>query len=241
MRGYRVPLPLLAFVTCMAMAAPLPVMAQGMRSATDPASTVPAPVLETPPARTAVSADRQVATVQRLLRRLGYLNDADMSRQMDNVTKFATALFLADIKRPPTIPDTETLMQLLFSTAWAKEGWGTRLRARPGTGGRAGQGEGRAGGVGEAELRAWSDRRSVRPGHPVVGRAVPGRQRHESRRSAHPQYPRSNTAWPHPARSDAQGRSQGSELAGLHRSRGARRLRAGNEDQGDPRSVREFR
>ena len=125
MRGYRVPLPLLAFVTCLAMAAPLPVMAQGMRSATDPASTVSATVSETPPATTAVSADRQVATVQRLLRRLGYLNDADMSRQMDNVTKFATTLFLADIKRPPTIPDTATLMQLLFSTTWAKEGWGT--------------------------------------------------------------------------------------------------------------------
>ena len=106
MRGYRVPLPLLAFVTCLAMAAPLPVMAQGMRSATDPASAVSATVRE--PLRSsqpAVSADRQVATVQRLLRRLGYLNDGDMSRQMDNVTKFATTLFLADIKRPPTIPD----------------------------------------------------------------------------------------------------------------------------------------
>ncbi|MDP9137263.1 MAG: extracellular solute-binding protein [Pseudomonadota bacterium] len=103
-----------------------PVMAQGMRSATDPATPLPAPAAEPAPApEPAVSGDRQVATVQRLLRRLGYLNDADMTRQMDNMTKFATTLFLADIKRPPDVPDTDTLMKLLFSTAWAKEGWGS--------------------------------------------------------------------------------------------------------------------
>jgi spermidine/putrescine-binding protein len=126
MCGYRVSSLLAVLLIGSAIAMPLPASGQGMRSATDPAITVStATVSEAPPADETLSATRQVATIQRLLRRLGYLNDADMTRQMDNVTKFAITLFLADAKRPPTIPDTDTLMRLLFGTAWAKEGWGT--------------------------------------------------------------------------------------------------------------------
>jgi spermidine/putrescine-binding protein len=99
--------------------------AQGMRSATDPLATAAVAPPEAPLVKSNVAGDRQVATIQRLLRRLGYLNDADMTRQMDNVTKFAIMLFLADAKRPPTIPETDTLLKMLFGTVWAKEGWGT--------------------------------------------------------------------------------------------------------------------
>ena len=114
-------------VAWLAAGGPLPAGAQGMRSATDPATTASPAVSDTAPAPADVplSTGRKIATIQRLLRRLGYLNDADMTREMDNVTKFATALFLADAKRPPTIPDPDALMRLLFSTAWAKEGWGS--------------------------------------------------------------------------------------------------------------------
>ncbi len=125
MCGQRILLPNFLIAVCLVLALAPAAEAQGMRSATDPATTAATPTTTGAPADPSLSGGRQVATIQRLLRRLGYLNDGDMTREMDNVTKFATTLFLADIKRPPTIPDSETLMRLLFSTVWAKEGWAT--------------------------------------------------------------------------------------------------------------------
>ena len=225
------------------MAVSLPAMAQGMRSATDPAASHGSDPGRRDPARydAAVSADRQVATVQRLLRRLGYLNDADMTRQMDNVTKFATALFLADIKRPPTIPDIETLMQLLFSTTWAKEGWGTgsaqgqelvvepdKVKAAQEALAKLNYEPGPTDGVfGPATLS------SVELFQEDNGMRVDGlltRNTHEAILRGLillGQTPKAEVRvlnWPD-----------------YHRPGGARRLRAGNEDQGHPRSVREFR
>ena len=68
---------------------------------------------------------QEISTIQRLLRRLGYLKDANMTRQMDAAT---TAAILAHLQETNTAPDgmaTEKILRSLFTAAWIKEGWAT--------------------------------------------------------------------------------------------------------------------
>ena len=68
---------------------------------------------------------QEVSTLQRLLRRLGYLKDENMTRKMDAAT---TAAILAHLRDTNTAPDgmtAESVMRSLFTVAWTKEGWAT--------------------------------------------------------------------------------------------------------------------
>jgi putrescine transport system substrate-binding protein len=68
---------------------------------------------------------RQIATLQRLLRRLGYLTDAGMTRKLDLPTIQGIRDYLARAKVPAKGLNTERLLRSLFGTVWAKEGWGS--------------------------------------------------------------------------------------------------------------------
>ena len=65
----------------------------------------------------------QISTMQRLLRRLGHLKDADMTRRPDGRTLEALVVHLTNVgfDRPVT---GEEVLRSLFRTAWEKEGWG---------------------------------------------------------------------------------------------------------------------
>lgn len=65
----------------------------------------------------------EIATIQRLLRRIGLLNDGQMTRQLDNPTLKALLLYFAQVDLKPKVT-AEKVIHSLFSTAWNKEGWG---------------------------------------------------------------------------------------------------------------------
>lgn len=68
---------------------------------------------------------QEVSTIQRLLRRLGYLKTENMTRQMDAAT---TAALVAHFQAENTSADglsAEKIMRSLFTAAWTKEGWAT--------------------------------------------------------------------------------------------------------------------
>jgi len=95
------------------------VTAQGMRSASPADAQV-----EFDPAKLQGVNERQVATLQRLLRRLGYLKEDDVSRQLDAKTGAAVSRFLSATKTDAKPADYESLLRLLFTVLWDKEGWG---------------------------------------------------------------------------------------------------------------------
>lgn len=68
---------------------------------------------------------QEVSTIQRLLRRLGYLKTENMTRQMDAAT---TAALVAHFEAENASADglsAEKIMRSLFTAAWTKEGWAT--------------------------------------------------------------------------------------------------------------------
>ena len=68
---------------------------------------------------------QEVSTIQRLLRRLGYLKKEDMTRQLDATT---TAALLAHFQAENASAEgltAEKIMRSLFTAAWTKEGWAT--------------------------------------------------------------------------------------------------------------------
>jgi spermidine/putrescine-binding protein len=67
--------------------------------------------------------ERQVATLQRLLRRLGYLKEEDISRQLDAKTSAAVSRFLSSTGSG-AFSDYDGLLRLLFTAVWQSEGWG---------------------------------------------------------------------------------------------------------------------
>lgn len=101
--------------------APMPsAIAQGMRSASPSAS---GPV-EFDIGKIEKISKRQVATLQRLLRRLGYLKEADVNRSLDQKTKAAISRFISHTK-PSTEPaGYDELLRLMFTAIWNNEGWG---------------------------------------------------------------------------------------------------------------------
>jgi putrescine transport system substrate-binding protein len=68
--------------------------------------------------------ERQIATLQRLLRRLGYLREDDMSRQLDPVTTAALGRFLAESGSNAPSSNYEAVLRVLFTAVWNREGWG---------------------------------------------------------------------------------------------------------------------
>ncbi len=66
---------------------------------------------------------KQIATLQRLLRRLGYLTDTGMTRKLDLPTVQGIRDYLASAKLPAKGLNTDRLLRSLFGTIWTKEGW----------------------------------------------------------------------------------------------------------------------
>jgi putrescine transport system substrate-binding protein len=108
---------LLAFSLIVATA--ITAKGQGMRSAPSSGSPVEFDV-----SKLQGVSERQIATVQRLLRRLGHLKDEDMSRQLDVKTKGAISRFLASVGPDAKLSDYGGLLRLLFTGIWQGEGWG---------------------------------------------------------------------------------------------------------------------
>ena len=68
---------------------------------------------------------QEVSTIQRLLRRLGYLKADNMTRQMDAATTTALITHLQATNTPADGMTSEKIMRSLFTAAWIKEGWAT--------------------------------------------------------------------------------------------------------------------
>jgi putrescine transport system substrate-binding protein len=102
-------------------ASPAPLYAQGMISA---------PSLESDLSDAGLDGledldAQEVSTIQRLLRRLGYLKPENMTRQLDAAT---TAALVAHFQAENASADGLTaakIMRSLFTAAWIKEGWAT--------------------------------------------------------------------------------------------------------------------
>ena len=108
-----------ALAIAIPFAGPSPVQAQGMFSAAD--SGDPAAGLD--PDNFGLLQPLEISTIQRLLRRLGYLKDADMTRKMDDATLRALSTHLKDSKTPTTDLNPEKIIRSLFTTVWTKEDW----------------------------------------------------------------------------------------------------------------------
>ena len=68
---------------------------------------------------------QKTLTLQRLLRRLGHLSDADVTRKMDEPTVVALEKHRADVKLSPNNLTYDQILRSLFTTVWAKEDWGS--------------------------------------------------------------------------------------------------------------------
>lgn len=68
---------------------------------------------------------QEISTVQRLLLRLGYLKDENMTRTMDSPTAAAIVAHLKDVKIAPQGLTADKMLRSLFTAAWIKEGWGS--------------------------------------------------------------------------------------------------------------------
>lgn len=69
--------------------------------------------------------EKEISTIQRLLRRLGYLKDENMTRAMDGPTIAAALAHLKAVNTSPKGLTAEKMLRSLFTAAWIKEGWGT--------------------------------------------------------------------------------------------------------------------
>ncbi len=108
-----------AFVLSIATTAPL--SAQGMISA----PSVEDDLAEVELGDLGKMNSQEVSTVQRLLRRLGYLKDDNMTRAMDGPTIAAIVAHLKSVNTSPEGLTAEKMLRSLFTAAWIKEGWGT--------------------------------------------------------------------------------------------------------------------
>ncbi len=114
-------LSLIFFALVFSVAGATPAGAQGMLSAPseeDDASAVDLGGL-------GKMTPQEISTVQRLLRRLGYLKEDSISRAMDGPTVAALVAHLKEVNTSPDGMTAETIMRSLFTAAWIKEGWGS--------------------------------------------------------------------------------------------------------------------
>jgi putrescine transport system substrate-binding protein len=73
----------------------------------------------------AQASEQEIVTVQRLLRRLGYLKAENLSHKMDEPTAEALDAYFSAAGRPNQPVNATQTIRSLFSEAWVKEGWGT--------------------------------------------------------------------------------------------------------------------
>lgn len=100
-------------------------MAQGMRSVQQPIATgTQARTSDTVSALGNIS-QAETITIQRLLRRLGYLREDQLSRTIDAPTLSALLRHFSDVNLPASNLSGPIIMRSLFSTAWKREGWDT--------------------------------------------------------------------------------------------------------------------
>jgi len=66
---------------------------------------------------------KEIITIQRLLKRLGHLNDSDMTRKPDDRTLTAILAHLQKVNFSSAVTGQQVIRSL-FRTAWNKEGWG---------------------------------------------------------------------------------------------------------------------
>lgn len=104
--------------TCLASATANPANAQGMRSVPSVAST------QFDLGKLEGVDERHVATLQRLLRRLGYLKDDQVTRKVDPTTLDALGRFLASAGPNADTSTFDKMLHLMFRAVWEHEGWG---------------------------------------------------------------------------------------------------------------------
>ena len=66
---------------------------------------------------------RKIVSLQRLLLKLGYLSDADLTREMDAATISAVEKHLDAVKLSRKSLTYDAVLRSLFSTVWTKENW----------------------------------------------------------------------------------------------------------------------
>jgi putrescine transport system substrate-binding protein len=110
----------LALSAGIALGATTAAFAQGMVSAPDVQQDLS---MQYPNIKQA--SEQEIVTMQRLLRRLGYLQAEQLSRRVDEATASALDAHFASVKRSPQGMNAEQMIRSLFSEAWIKEGWST--------------------------------------------------------------------------------------------------------------------
>lgn len=68
---------------------------------------------------------QEISTIQRLLRRLGYLKGDNLTRKMDAATTAALLAHFQAMNTPADGLTPDKIMRSLFTAAWNKEGWAT--------------------------------------------------------------------------------------------------------------------
>ena len=111
----------LACAVALSVAGAVPLYAQGMISAPSTESDLSDAGLD----GLANLNPQEVSTIQRLLRRLGYLKPENMTRQLDAATTTALVTHLQATNTPADGMTSEKIMRSLFTAAWIKEGWAT--------------------------------------------------------------------------------------------------------------------
>ena len=111
----------LACAVALSVSGSAPLYAQGMISAPSTESDLSDAGLD----GLANLGAQEVSTIQRLLRRLGYLKPENLTRQMDAATTTALVTHLQATNTPADGMTSEKIMRSLFTAAWIKEGWAT--------------------------------------------------------------------------------------------------------------------
>jgi spermidine/putrescine-binding protein len=114
----------IAAISCLAALTSPDTLAQGMRSVSSAGSGESAERVEFDAGELKDISERQVATLQRLLRRLGYLKDQDMSRALDGKTTGAISRFISFAKPAEKPANYDDVLRLMFTAIWESEGWG---------------------------------------------------------------------------------------------------------------------
>jgi putrescine transport system substrate-binding protein len=111
----------LACAVALSVAGAAPLYAQGMISAPSTETDLADAGLE----GLANLKAQEVSTIQRLLRRLGYLKPESVTRRMNAATTAALIAHLQATNTPVDGMTSEKIMRSLFTAAWIKEGWAT--------------------------------------------------------------------------------------------------------------------
>ena len=121
MKTNRFPYVAITLALSLNVSTSLPLHAQGMISAPTSSDLIAEEGL----GALANTGPQEVSTIQRLLRRLGYLKDNNMTREIDEDTINALLAHFKDTNTSPSGMTADRAMRSLFTAAWNKEGWAT--------------------------------------------------------------------------------------------------------------------